>query len=448
MRFLFSYFFVVATLFASNSKIINLLNGTSHNPYPILSKVAKSWSDSKYINKFEARFDIDRQGKFKSYLPNKLKNSDGMLIGSKGEFWIYKNPQETCLNWKNIVEKNGIKLNKAYPNICKEKNKIGATAIVLKTAIGDKNFAHGFWYLARLDVKKNKTLLLTDFQGTGKWYIPTESPKSVKEKKAFSEAVYSNNTKKMKTILLSGTEIDINKMYLLAMDVSNLDTVKFLLNNGAQLNYKTSSGNPASIASCDDTNIEKAKYLLSLGYNYKQIYLKDKSPIYAAAQCRQANFIDFWLKKGIDINLEKSNGRTPLFDVCRNRKNIFAGVKYAETLKLLKRMIAKGADPTHKDKKNATILHIIAEYGTPEQVKYVKSYFKDINIQDNFHQTPLHYAVREIPYDMKQEKYEIAKYLITVGVDKKQKDKIGRTAYDIVKKMHFPEKRMLKLLKP
>ncbi len=448
MRFLFAYFFATVTLFASNDKIINLLNSTNHNPYPILNKVAKSWSNSEYINKFEARFDINQRGKFKSYFPNKLKNLDGMLIGSKGEFWIYKNPKETCLNWKNIVEKNGVKLNKAYPNICKEKNKTGVTAIVLETAITDKNFADGFWYLARLDVKKNKTLLLTNFQGTSKWYIPTDSPKSIKEKKAFSKAVYSSDIKKMKSILLGDTEIDLNKMYLLAIEVADLDTVKFLLDNGAELNYKTTFSNPAYKASCNDANIEKIDYLLSIGYNYEQKYLKDRAPIYAAAQCRQVKFIDFWLERGVDINLERSDGGTPLFDVCRNRENIFAGIKYEDTLKLLKSMIDKGANPLHKDKENVTILHAIAEHGTLEQIKYLKSYFEDINIQDNFNQTPLHYAVRKIPYDKKQEKYEIAKYLISLGVDKSHKDKIGRTAYDIVKKMSFPEKRMLKLLKP
>jgi len=235
-------------------------------------------------------------------------------------------------------------------------------------------------------------------------------------------------------------------MFLLAMEVSNLETVKFLLNNGADINYKNSFGNALSRAASNDSNLKKIQYILNSNSSLNQ-GLGDNSPIYTSAQTRQIKLINFWLEHGININLQKSNGRTPIFDVCRNRKNIYAGITYDDTLKLLKFMVSKGANPNHIDKRGVTTLHLISEEGDLEQLKYIHSFFKDINIQDNFLQTPLHYAARNIQYDNKERIYSVIQYLLSKGEDKKIKDKMKRTPYDIVKNMQFPNKKILSLLK-
>lgn len=452
MKIILVSFLMTATLFATdtnvNDKIASQLNRLKHNAPQTIRKLARSWSNSKYIHKYEVRHDIDWRGRFKSYTPNKLKNSDGMLIGSKGQYWIFDNEKTTCAAWKDVVEANGIKLNKYYPDVCKEKNKTGMTAIALEAGIGEISLSNGFWYLAKLDYKQNNILRLTNFQGTGNWYVPTESPADVKTKKAFRDAVYSKNIAKMKQILQGDTSIDMNEMYLLAMELGDLETVKLLLNNGADLNYKTNFENPASKGSCRVTNLEKLEYILSLGYKYDQKSLGDRAPIFAASLCKQSSIIDFWIKQGLDINLERTDGRTPIFDTAQNRRNIYAYPENDETIKYLKELISKGADPLHVDKRKSTILHHIAGSGNAAQIEFVNGYFKDINIQDSFLATPLHYAVREIQYDQKQLKYEVIKYLVKAGADKSIKDKLGRTPYDIVKKMSFPEDRVLALLKP
>lgn len=450
MKILLTCFLLVTGLSATdtntNDRVVGLLNKMKHNAPQTMRKVSGSWSNSKYINKHEVRHEIDWRGGFKGYIPNKLKNSDGMLIGSKGQYWIFENTKTTCSAWKDIVEANGIKLNKHFPNVCKGENKTEITAIVLQTAIGERTLSKGFWYLAKFDLKKKNILTLTDFQGTRDWYIPTESPEDVKNKREFSDAVYSKNIEKMKQILHGDTQIDVNEMYLLAMELGDLETVKLLLDNGADLNYKTSFDNPASKASCNSSNIDKLDYILSLGYKYES--LGDRSPIYYATLCKEQKVIDYWIEKGIDINLERTDGRTPLFDVAQNRKNMYESPSYDNTLKVLKNMISKGANPLHIDKKQATILHYISGSGNVNQIKFVKTYFKDINIQDDFLQTPLHYVVREIQYDQRELKYEVIKYLVNAGANKNIKDKLGRTPYDMVKKMSFPEERVLVLLKP
>jgi ankyrin repeat protein len=451
MKQLVIYLFLVNILFASNEKIddkiINLLNEVKHNKSHIMKKIAFKWSDSLYKRQGNSILDINRQGNFKNYLPDKLKNYDGGLIGSRGKYWVYTSIKKTCLVWKGIVEKNGVKLNKYYPDICKNPKTEMIGAIVYETAIGEKKLSKGFWSLSSFELKSKDILKLTNFQGTMKWYIQKEKPNQLKQEKAFRDAVYKNDIAKLQNILNHNITINMNEMFLLAVEVSDLNTVKFLLDNGSDINYKNNFGNALSKASGNDSNLDKIKYILKSGFIFDKGSLGDKSPIYGSAQTRQIKLINFWLENGIDINLQKSNGRTPIFDVCRNRKNIFAGITYYDTLKLLKFMTSKGANPIHMDKRGTTTLHLISEKGELNQVKYISSFFKDINIQDNFLQTPLHHAARNIQYNNKERIYNVIKYLLSKGADKNIKDKMKRTPYDIVNKMKFPDKKILSLLK-
>lgn len=451
MKIILVSLFLVNIIHASNektdNKIINLLEDVKHNKTHIMKKIARNWSSSQYKNDRGSRLDINIHGNFKSYLPYKLKNSDGKPIGSKGKYWVYSSIKKTCLVWKGVVEKNGIELNKHYPNICKNTNDEAIGAIVYGTNLSEKKLSNGFWSLAKFDLINNDILNFTNFQGKGKLYIQKEKPNQLKLEQEFRDSLYSNNINKMDEILKSGIIIDINKMFIIAVQVSNFSTIKFLLENDADVNYKNSHGNILSQASMKDSNLEKIKYIIENGGKYDKKSVGDQSPIYSSAQARQFKLINFWLNNGIDINIQKSNGRTPIFDVCWNRKNIFANVIYYDTLKLLKFMVQKGANPLIKDKRGITPLHLISEDGTAEHVKYISSFYDNINIQDNFLQTPLHYAARDIQYDNKEKLYGVIKYLLSQGANKNLKDKMNRTPYDIVKKMQFPDKKILELLK-
>ncbi len=446
MKKIIIYFILVNTLFASNNQrdslIIKQLNATKHNNSNIMKSIAKKYSDSLYKKEYNSILDINLQGNFKRHPRNNTNN-----IGSKGKYWIYPSIKKTCSVWKNIVAKNGIKLNKYYPNICKNQERKIISAIVYETSIREKNLSNGFFSLASFELKNTNILKHTNFQGTMKWYIQQNTPEQLKYQKAFKKAIYKNDIAKLQNILNHNITIDINKMFLLAMQVSNLKTIKFLLNHGSDANYKDNFGNALSKASGNDSNIDKIKYILKNGFVFDKDSTGNKSPIYTSAQTRQIKLINFWIEEGIDINLKKGNGRTPIFDVCRNKKNIFSNISYYDTLKLLKFMVSKGANPTHKDNRGITPLHIISENGEPAQVKYISSFFNNINIQDNFLQTPLHYAARNINHDNKENIYNVIKYLLSKGADKNIKDKLERTPYDIVKKMQFPDTKILNLLK-
>ncbi len=446
---LFAGNILFATDIATNEKIATLLDATKHNNVKSLAKIGKHWSSNQHKGQpHEMRHDINNQGTFKSYIPDKLKNSSGTPIGSKGQYWLYDDVSTACNTWKNIVEQNGVKLNPYYPNVCASKNFSGIAAIVLETAISSKKPFDGFWYLAKFEFKKIDVLTYTNFQGTCDWYLPIEKPVSAQLKQEFKEAVYKSDITTMKKILEQDPSMNFNDLYLLAIEVADLNTVRLLLERGADIHYKTRFSNPLAQASCNDGNLGKIRYLVDHGVKYDRDTLGDRSPIYAAAQCRQKKSIDFWLAKNVDINLKKSNGRTPIFDVCRNRKNIFAGITYYDTLALLHYMVEHGAIPTHQDNDAVTPLHIIAEHGTMQQVQYLLGFYKDVNIKNKYLQTPLHYAVREIAYDNKERKYEVVRYLLEKGVDKGLRDAWNQTAYDLVMKMKFPDKRIAALLKP
>ena len=409
------YLVLVNILFAANeqrdSKIMSLLNKVEHNKKYVIKKIALKWSDSLYKKQGSSILDIDAQGNFKKYLADKSNGYDGGNIGSKGHYWVYPTIEKTCLIWKDIIEKNGVKLNKYYSDICRNPKKDVIGAIVYETVIKEKKLTNGFWSLASFEIISKGVLGHTDFQVTGKWYVQKEKPNQLVQEEIFRAAVYKNDIAKLQDILNHAITINMDEMFLLAVEVSNLETVQFLLKNGANINYKNSFGNALSKASSNDSNLEKIKFILKSGFVFDADSLTDKSPIFVSAQTRQIKLINFWLKNGIDINLQKNNGRTPIFDVCLNRRNIFGNVTYYDALKLLKHMVSKGANPTHIAKRGITTLHLLSENGELEQVKYISSFFKNINIQDSFLQTPLHYAARNIGYDNEGRIYNIIKYL-------------------------------------
>lgn len=431
MKILLSLLIIINILFSAEKetiKIMNLLNNTQHNNPSIMKKIAKNWSSEEVKTKYHGRTDIKKDGTYKDYLPYKLSNTRGGLIGSKGKLWVYSNVDQACKIWKNIVEKNGIKLKKYHKDICKG-NKKGYGAIALEVGLEDK-LNNGFWSFAKFEIVSNKKIKYTSFQGRQTLYIMREQKNSEKDEINFKQAVYDNSIYNMEKILKTNSQINLDKYFYLAAEVSSLETLNFLVDSGANINYKDDSRNALNKASHDNKNIPKLKYLLSLGLKPN----KKKHPIFDASGSRQIGIIKFWLNRGTDINIKDYAKKTPIFYIARNRRNIFAGITYYDTKKLLKFMIDNGANYNHKSKIGETILHIIAEHGELDQVKYISILFDDINIKGYQRRTPLHYSVMSISALNESKKYDIVKFLLASGADEDAKDSSGLTAFDYVKR--------------
>lgn len=118
---------------------------------------------------------------------------------------------------------------------------------------------------------------------------------------------------------------DIDASLCSAIDARDLDRVKKLVKDGANVNAKSKSypsgQTPLFKAVCKDAQ-DIVKFLLDNGVSvdekYENYYLGNI--LHLAAYCNHADILKLLLKKGADFNLKNVNGRTPI-DVAIQRDN-------------------------------------------------------------------------------------------------------------------------------
>ncbi|QMV45638.1 hypothetical protein HC358_00465 [Wolbachia pipientis] len=108
------------------------------------------------------------------------------------------------------------------------------------------------------------------------------------------------------------------------------------------------------------------------------------------------------------VNIENNQGQTPLHIAAENG-----------WLNIVKYLISKGANTNAKDKYGRTPLHIAAKNGEFDMVKYLINEGANVNAKDKFDSTPLHSAAEN-------GELSIVRYLINKGAYV-TKDKVGRT---------------------
>jgi hypothetical protein len=127
-------------------------------------------------------------------------------------------------------------------------------------------------------------------------------------------------------------KLALNNSLLKAVDAGNLEKVKLLVEEGADVNYKNIikdeegdvDGETALINACFEDNLEMAKLLVSLGANvnipdnYGQtalMYLCEMNLSYDDGHYDFVEFVKFLLYSGADINIRDSDGHTVLYIV-------------------------------------------------------------------------------------------------------------------------------------
>jgi ankyrin repeat protein len=138
-------------------------------------------------------------------------------------------------------------------------------------------------------------------------------------------------SQKLKKKLLR-EKLALNNSLLEAADAGNLEKVKLLVEEGADVNYKNIikdeegdvDGETALINACLEDNLEMAKLLVSLGAdvnipdNFKQtplMYLCEMNLSYDDGYYDFVEFVKFLLYSGADINIRDSDGHTVLYIV-------------------------------------------------------------------------------------------------------------------------------------
>lgn len=228
----------------------------------------------------------------------------------------------------------------------------------------------------------------------------------------------------------------------LAVSNSDIDIVKFLLDNGADINKCKS---PPLHKAINLGNVEMVKLLVDHGADIEQVYLGN-SPLYLALCKRNTNITKYLLERGADpntlfinycdaiynkipidifkilikykvsLNIQNSHFKTPIYYAIKctnypliklllennasltipegyNNHYLITAVKHNCDISILRLLIKYGVPVNEQDDLERTSLHYCVSAGKHDILKLLLDYDADPNITDSCLGTPLHYAV-------------------------------------------------------
>lgn len=231
------------------------------------------------------------------------------------------------------------------------------------------------------------TLLLfdIDINTIFRYQLPDEV--TAYEKTALDLAAIYNSTDVMKTLIKAGAYVDdlppwlhvdnppINaesvywiykdqKPLILAVQHRNIDAIKILIENGADVNIKRSVGFGSSPIHCAVSDITCLQILVESGADVNLKDYNDETPLMRAAMFGYENSTKFLIKNGADINAKDKSGETALHHA--------AAMGKIETVRIL---LEKGADVYIVDNDGHTALTEATLYGNFQDVaNLIKQY--------------------------------------------------------------------------
>jgi ankyrin repeat protein len=252
----------------------------------------------------------------------------------------------------------------------------------------------------------------------------------------------------------------------------HLEVVKFLVENGADIEAKDKSGRTPILL---NSSTDIAKYLVSKGADFKITSKDGYSVLHQAAFYGKIELLKFWIGMRLNPEVNYKNGGTPL--LCAASFDQKEAVEYLlsvganidavdekgecilhkaadatdwslfdkdpnyfnstrNTGKTLKFLLDKGMDANSKDSKGDTPLHKVVYYRTRIAAEMLISYGAKVNAQNNMGQTPLYIASGY------KDNIEMTKLLIENGADINLRTKnnasvlhnaVGEGNYDTIK---------------
>ena len=150
----------------------------------------------------------------------------------------------------------------------------------------------------------------------------------------------------------------------------NFEMALCLIQNGADVNYKTYDGLTPLIAACTNGNSEMVQFLVEHGANVNQEdYKNGVTPIFYACKHSHLPVVNLMLKLGADVTVESDYGKTLLFYAHKAFKKTR---DLERTLDIIKTLVEHGADINHYDDNGRTPL-CDAAFRSLDLVKYYLS---------------------------------------------------------------------------
>uniref|UniRef100_A0A2K5ZX65 Protein phosphatase 1 regulatory subunit n=1 Tax=Mandrillus leucophaeus TaxID=9568 RepID=A0A2K5ZX65_MANLE len=204
----------------------------------------------------------------------------------------------------------------------------------------------------------------------------------------------------------------------------------------------SSSSDPPASASqaCIDDNVDMVKFLVENGANINQPDNEGWIPLHAAASCGYLDIAEFLIGQGAHVGAVNSEGDTPL-DIAEeeameellqnevNRQGVDIEAARKEEERIMLRDARQWLNSGHINdvrhaKSGGTALHVAAAKGYTEVLKLLIQAGYDVNIKDYDGWTPLHAAAH-------WGKEEACRILVDNLCDMEMVNKVGQTAFDV-----------------
>lgn len=209
-------------------------------------------------------------------------------------------------------------------------------------------------------IEANQFKMVDNFLKTG---INIDAPqKYTKENTPLTAAIELNNLEMVKFLVEHGANVNTNKIspLLTATYIGNrtLDIVKFLVEHGADVNVRNKDGDtPLYNAFCNSDGIEMVKFLVEHGADVNAVdNLNGETPIFNAprwideAHTHMLDKFTYLIEHGADINFKNKHGETPLMIAAKRNK-----------ISISKILIEHGADINIRNKLGKTAKDIAVE---------------------------------------------------------------------------------------
>ncbi|NXR73973.1 MYPT2 phosphatase, partial [Pycnonotus jocosus] len=187
----------------------------------------------------------------------------------------------------------------------------------------------------------------------------------------------------------------------------NLDMVKFLVENGANVNQQDNEGwTPLhAVASCGYLNI--AEYLISHGANVAAVNSEGEVPSDIAEEAAMKDLLLEQVKKqGVDLELSRKEEEQQMLQDARQWLN------------------SGRIEDIKQPRTGATALHVAAAKGYNEVMRLLIQAGFNLNVQDNDGWTPLHAAAH---WGVKEACSILAEALCDMDI----RNKLGQTPFDV-----------------
>lgn len=255
------------------------------------------------------------------------------------------------------------------------------------------------------------------------------------------------NAKKQVLDLLTGKDLDVNKLILNAVLLRSQELVQFAIDKNADVDVCDGDGEPLIVYAARRGMVDVVKMLIAAGAYVNAKYKDGCTALHAAVCAIIREGVKVLLEAGAYVNAKDNSGQTALYKAV-----LFAHFDS------VKELLEAGADVNAKDEDGRTALHVAAYSGQLECVKVLLKAGADVNAETwnaeiCYGMTALHCAVYN-------GQLECVKVLLEAGVDVNVKMDLREyvdhlffwpqrnfkmTALDLAR--HCEEKEIAKLLK-